>query len=503
MSGEASAGYVRDMHALFDAGTAAGLSDGQLLERFAGGKDSSSESAFEVLVHRHGPMVMRVCHGALSDQADVHDAFQATFLVLVRSSKSIRRLDSVGSWLFGVASRVARRARLEAARRQSSAERQAGLRLASTADQREDGTAQGDLGEVLQAEVERLPDHLRAFVVLCYWEGLTHEQAAIRLGCPLGTVRSRVARARSLLHRRLTRRGLEPVAGVMAAAFDAPAILKATATEVPTALVNSTVRLAAQLAAGGLLTQLASPFTAALVLNVARSVSMTKLKTIGICLLLISGGVYGLALAALQIDGVRRGRRDAARPSLPAKSRAQPPLELMTAYVVEPPDMVLVELLEGLPGRPISGERLVRPDGSISLGWYGDLHVAGKTLPEIKVDLIKLLQRFLHDENLGLLACEQDTGEILTDPKTGEYKRIDPRDSDRVFVDVTAYNSKSYYVQGEFNAPRKLPVTGNERVLDAIDYADGLTADADHDQVFLYRQTPSGRPVQTLKIDID
>ncbi len=377
------------------------------------------------------------------------------------------------------------------------------MRLAATADQREDGTAQADLGELLQAEVERLPDHLRAVVVLCYWEGLTHEQAAIRLGCPLGTVRSRVARARSLLHRRLTRRGLEPVAGVMAAAFDSPAILKATATEVPTALVNSTVRLAAQLAAGGSLTQLASPFITALVQNVVWSMSMTKLKTIGICLLLISGGVYGLALAALQIDGVRRGRRDAARPSLPAKSRAQPPLKLMTAYVVEPPDMVLVELLEGLPGRPISGERLVRPDGSISLGWYGDLHVAGKTLPEIKTDLIKLLQRFLRDEDLGLLAGDQDTGDFLTDPKTGEYKRIDPRDSDRVFVDVTAYNSKHYYVQGEFNAPGKLPVTGNERVLDAIGYADGLTADADHDQVFLYRQTPSGRPVQTLKIDID
>ena len=262
MSGEASAGYVRDMHTLFDAGTAAGLSDGQLVERFAGGKDSS-ESAFEVLVQRHGPMVMRVCHGALSDQADIHDAFQATFLVLVRSARSIRRLESVGSWLFGVASRVARRAHVEANRRRS-AERQAGLRLAATADQRAEGTDQGDLGELLQAEVERLPDHLRAVVVLCYWEGLTHEQAAIRLGCPLGTVRSRVARARSLLHRRLTRRGLEPVAGVMAAAFDAPGMLKATAAEIPTALVNSTVRLAAQLAAGGSLTQLGSPFIAAL-----------------------------------------------------------------------------------------------------------------------------------------------------------------------------------------------------------------------------------------------
>ena len=87
--------------------------------------------------------------------------------------------------------------------------------------------------------------------------------------------------------------------------------------------------------------------------------------------------------------------------------------------------------------------------------------------------------------------------------KPGNRKRIDPRDSDRVFLDVTAYNSKHYYVQGELNAPGRLPVTGNERILDAIYYAGGLTADADHDQVFLYRQFPGGRPVQTLKIDID
>ena len=87
--------------------------------------------------------------------------------------------------------------------------------------------------------------------------------------------------------------------------------------------------------------------------------------------------------------------------------------------------------------------------------------------------------------------------------KPGNRSRIDPRDSDRVFLDVTAYNSKHYYVQGELNAPGRLPVTGNKRILDAIYYAGGLTADADHDQVFLYRQFPGGRPVQTLKIDID
>ena len=87
MGGAASAGYLRDMHTLFDAGTAGGLSDRQLLERFEGGRDSSSDTAFEVLVQRHGPMVMRVCRSTLGhEQADVHDAFLATFLVLVRKS---------------------------------------------------------------------------------------------------------------------------------------------------------------------------------------------------------------------------------------------------------------------------------------------------------------------------------------------------------------------------------------------------------------------------------
>ena len=100
---------------LFDAGTAGGLTDRQLLECFAAGRDPSAEAAFEALVLRHGPMVMRVCRGTLGDLSDSHDAFQATFLVLVQRCRSIRRLDSVGSWLFGVASRVARQARLQAA----------------------------------------------------------------------------------------------------------------------------------------------------------------------------------------------------------------------------------------------------------------------------------------------------------------------------------------------------------------------------------------------------
>ena len=128
---------LRDIQTLFDTGTASGLSDRQLLERFASRRDASAEAAFEVLVLRHGPMVLRVCHNVLGDATDAQDAFQATFLVLVRRSGSIRRLESLGSWLYGVACRVAARARVEAARRRA-AERRGALRVVQAVDPTEE-----------------------------------------------------------------------------------------------------------------------------------------------------------------------------------------------------------------------------------------------------------------------------------------------------------------------------------------------------------------------------
>ncbi len=209
-----------------------------------------------------------------------------------------------------------------------------------------------------------------------------------------------------------------------------------------------------------------------------------------------------MTLAVSQIEGMRRARGEHAYGFTSATSKAQPPAELMSEYVVDPPDLVLVELLEGLPGRPISGERLVRPNGTISLGWYGDVYVAGLTVPEVKEKIVKHLRKYLQDEELGLIKLDEETGEWIKDAN-GEPVPIDPKESDRVFVDVTAYNSKYYYVQGEFETLGKLPITGHERVLDAIDYSNGLTSNADHDQVFLYRQPADGGPVQTMKIDVD
>src|ERR1700678_3007590 len=120
-----SVAVLRDIKTLFDTGTASGLTDRQLLDRFVSRRDAAGEAAFGALVLRHGPMVLRVCQNSLRDPNDAHDAFQATFLVLVRRSGSIRKLDSVGGWLYGVACRVAGRARGETARRRSGAQRAA------------------------------------------------------------------------------------------------------------------------------------------------------------------------------------------------------------------------------------------------------------------------------------------------------------------------------------------------------------------------------------------
>jgi polysaccharide export outer membrane protein len=174
----------------------------------------------------------------------------------------------------------------------------------------------------------------------------------------------------------------------------------------------------------------------------------------------------------------------------------------MPDYIVEPPDLLVVEVLESLPGRPISGERLVRPDGRITLGFYGEVYVAGLTLPEVKEKIILHLRKYISDEVLGLIEYKEGT----LDPKVdanGEIVLKDPKDTDRVFVDVTAYNSKNYYVLGDVLIPGKLPITGNETVLDALEYAGGLLPTAAPQNIRLVRPAPPGACCeQTLPVNL-
>ena len=271
-------------------------------------------------------------------------------------------------------------------------------------------------------------------------------------------------------------------------------------------------------------------------------------------------------------------------------------------YTIEPPDILVVEVLESLPGRPITGERLVRPDGTISLGFYGDVHVRGLTVEQAKVKIIAHLTRHMTNEVLGLtrttgLAIDDgdpdprpaigspptdqepplappvkpnplppgvtpvlpEPGQELAppkedakpeppkdgdkpEPKPGDTKpesmpadapghgdadgkrkdgepgdlpvvpqgemlavveMIEPKDSTHVFVDVAAYNSKVYYVQGWFAQPGRLPSTGNDTVLDALNFAGGLLPDSDPASLVLFRPARGGAPARRYPLNLD
>jgi RNA polymerase sigma factor (sigma-70 family) len=240
---------LRHFRTLFDVGTVAVLSDGQLLDRFVAGRPEAAELAFAALLERHGPMVLRVCRRVLADPHEAEDAFQATFLVLVRRAGAIRRRDSVASWLHGVALRVARCARAAASRRRAH-ERRKGAEMVA---QVEGGPTPDELGPALHQELGRLPGRFRDVAVLCYLEGRTHEEAAQRLGCPVGTVKSRLAGARLRLRRGLARRGLAPSAGLLSAALAAESAEAAAALPVvlSEATIQAVMRVAARQAAAG------------------------------------------------------------------------------------------------------------------------------------------------------------------------------------------------------------------------------------------------------------
>ena len=179
-----SAGTLRHLRTLFGVGAVGGLTDAQLLDQFSTGHREAAEAAFAILVERHGPMVLRVCRGVLGDSHDVHDAFQATFLVLVRKAGSLWVRDSLGPWLHGVALRVASKAKVAAARRRAHERRAAEVADAVSRAR----AARRRPRSTLHDEVDRLPAKYRAPIVLCYLEGLTHEGAATALGWPVGTV---------------------------------------------------------------------------------------------------------------------------------------------------------------------------------------------------------------------------------------------------------------------------------------------------------------------------
>ncbi len=380
-------GLLQDVRTLFDAGTTGGLTDGELLGRLADrpAQRDAAGSAFAALVDRHGPMVLRVCRSILRDEHDAEDAFQATFLVLVRRADAVRRRESAGSWLHGVALRVAAHARAGMARRRRH-ERRAG-ELAVTADRSGAEGVSPEFAAILHEELGRLPERYRAAIVLCYLEGQTCEAAARRLGWPVGTVKSRLARGRERLRGRLVRLGLVPddaserVEAAGSSGLDKPGedptrgsldafpgLPPAPAIDIPAALERTTVEAMLCFASGGPIAGVVSASSLSWTVQTLRTMQMTRLAMIS-ALLILCIAATGAAMIAAQEREPAQTRPAAAAKTAAREREPMPPTpperesKKVIARVVDPqgqgvPDVeVKVVELDGKPAGDGPGYR--------------------------------------------------------------------------------------------------------------------------------------------------
>lgn len=280
--------------------------DSQLLEFFSRQGD---EAAFASLLHRHGPMVLGVCRRVLGNEPDAEDAFQATFLILVRKAASIRTGEKLKNWLYGVACRTALEARRARAKRRT---KEARVALPIEAP---DSVGQNDLRVALDEELARLPEKYQEVILLCDLEGKGRKEVAGQLGCPEGTIASRLVRAHGLLAKRLARHGFGPSAGVLTAMLAA----NEASAALPPSWLGSTGKAANALlsgragAAGG-----ASAPVADLVEGVMKKMLLSKLKSATALLLAVSaltGGAVALSYRALAVNPPQMSKKRATRTS--------------------------------------------------------------------------------------------------------------------------------------------------------------------------------------------
>jgi RNA polymerase sigma factor (sigma-70 family) len=318
--------FIRRLRGSLAAAQPGGLSDAALLDRWLALRD---EAAFEVLLWRHGPMVLGVCRRVLGNDADVEDAFQAAFLLLVRKAAAIRRRESVAAWLYQVAYRVALRARERSGAR--SARETCGVDALAAAE----GAGWDDMRPVLDDEIRRLPAKYRTPFIRCYLEGCTNEEAAAELGCPVGTIHSRLAWARERLRSRLTRRGVTlTMAGltVLLTQNVAPA-------GVPAVLADTTLHAAFAYAANSATAAGVSAGAVALTKGVLRSMFLEKLRlgAAVVLALVVCGGAGGLAFfsAAGAAHPPRGGERTPSPTSAPVPQQPAAPRTIKVPSEVE------------------------------------------------------------------------------------------------------------------------------------------------------------------------
>jgi RNA polymerase sigma factor (sigma-70 family) len=429
-----NAAVLRQIQTLFDVGVISDRSDAQLLERFTTLDREAAEPAFAALVERHGPMVLRVCRSLLKNSDDAEDACQATFFVLVQRARYVWVRDSLAPWLHRVAHRVASRARASSFRRREHERRAAELRLRVVYD----GVDSEGLAGLLHKEIDRLPERYRAAVVVCDLEGLSHEKAARQLGWPVGTVKSRLARARQILRSRLTARGLTApaVLGLMEAAtnsVDAAVSLR---------VVESALR-AAVLVAKAPTIEVISVSVANLAEEVLQTMFLTKVKVTWAAVLIACALATGTAaVLGRQSDGSKPAaaadrpgakRADITRPA-PENGATEAP-----AFIRQSRSMIITRLEQELAQAKARLDRTLRRVGSPN----DPAAVQGrKTVDEIaellaRIDgvLVDAVDRFptMFDFSGG----QGDLGSGSTSPNLGAAKSKNVND-------VYEYGSNNY-----------------------------------------------------------
>jgi RNA polymerase sigma factor (sigma-70 family) len=353
MSPGTTPSVARQLGSLFDGGSVAGLSDRQLLERFRDRRDATGEAAFAALVARHGPMVLNVCRQLLGDRHHAEDAFQAVFLVLARKARSIRDPDLLGNWLYGVALRTARKAHARHTRRRKHEEGDAMRHPDALVEPKTEAPVLArEQAEILHQEIDRLPGPFRLAVVLCYLEGLTLDEAARRLQCPAGTVRSRLARACDKLRRGLTRRGVALPAVGLAAALSP----RSAAASVSSPLCDMTARAAMNFAAG----HAAAPAATALAREVLRSMLIHKVKLTVFALLFlgaVASGAGSLTHSLSALAASREGEPPGEPLPGPARAGPRPP------EPTQSPSAIANDAPRPAPGRMFVTGRVLDPMG--------------------------------------------------------------------------------------------------------------------------------------------
>jgi RNA polymerase sigma factor (sigma-70 family) len=287
--------FLRHLRTSLAAEALNNLSDQQLLQRFL---DQGNESAFEAIIRRHGPMVLRVCWRELQQSQDAEDAFQAAFMLLACQARSIRKPNSLASWLHGVAHRIALKVQAQRATRRRHEE----MRAQSWDVARDEGS-RAELWSLLDEELRGLPEKWRLPLILCYHEGKTQDEAATQLNWSTRTFRRRLNEARAALGRRLARRGIAWSAALGASLLSDCVV----AARLPAGLTAPTVEAAVRIAAGRTVAGIVSTHVTALMGGVGNTMFTNKLKIVAaVVLLALTTGVCVLVVEGLAAQPINR-----------------------------------------------------------------------------------------------------------------------------------------------------------------------------------------------------